>query len=353
MEEIDTTVEDTEVKVEREPAELSIREKLKEQLAKSPNDEAASDTAKEAEQVSDEATEETPVAVEQMAAQTPPPMVPPADMNAMEKEAFLNPTPNNAHILQAYLNRRAYETRSDYSRKMAEVEKLKQQATVLYDTIKQYEDDYAKDGISLGDVARRSIAWDKAMQNNPVETALDWLESYGLSVNDLANVTQQQQQQQQLPPQQNYLTREEAERLAEERYHALHQEQQKKAVELFNQRVVESFIASKPLFRDPETASQLEAEMAPVVQALNQTGRYTSPEQVLETAYNYVVNGNPTFSGLVQKMTAKSQIQQQQQVVQKAKQAAKSITGSAGSGSPRIQAKDLRDNLQRRMTGGE
>jgi hypothetical protein len=72
---------------------------------------------------------------------------------------------------------------------------------------------------------------------------------------------------------------------------------------------------------------------------------------VLETAYNYVVNGNPTFSSLVSKIAAGPAIQQQQATVQKAKAAARSISGSAGSGSPRIEAKNIRDNLQRRFAG--
>ena len=337
------SVEDTEVTVEREPAELSIRQSLKQNLkdtsVKEDSDNSGSDT--------EEATEELAPTQQEPVQQSAPPMAPPADMNAAEKEAFLNPTPANAHILQSYLNRRAYETRSDYSRKMQEVEQLKRQSAGLYDTIKQYEDEYARDGIAISDVARRSIAWDKAMQSAPLETAIDWLDSYGISVDELANYRYQQPQQ---APE--YLTRADAERIAEERYQSIQSEQQKKAIEYYNQQVVNSFMSNKPLFRDPETASQLEAEMAPVVQALNATGRYTSPEQVLETAYNYVVNGNPTFSGLVQKMTAKSAVEQQQQAVQKAKQAAKSISGSAGSGSPRIVAKNLRDNLQRRM-GGE
>lgn len=334
---------DTEVTVDREEAELSIRQSLKQNFKNTkPEVETEASTDDEDTGSDDVAVEASPTPQ-----QTPTPMAPPADMNAAEKEAFLNPTPANAHILQSYLNRRAYETRSDYSRKMQEVEQLRKETSGLYDTIKQYENDYAKDGISIADVTRRAVAWDRAMANNPVETALDWLDSYGISPEDLLGFQQQAPQQQ---PQ--YLTKEEAERIAEERYQAIQNEQQKKAVEYYNQQVVNSFMSNKPLFRDPETAAQLEAEMAPVVQALNATGRYSSPEQVLETAYNYVVNGNPTFSGLVQKMAAKPVIEQQQQAVAKAKQAAKSISGSAGSGSPRIVAKSLRDNLQRRM-GGE
>ena len=330
---------DTEVTVEREEAELSIRQSLKQNLENvEPEDDAP--------QAVEEEEEEAPVQAEPVQEQPQTAYAPPADMNAAEKEAFLNPTPANAHILQSYLNRRAYETRSDYSRKMQEVEQLKKQTAGLYETIKQYEDEYAKDGISIADVTKRAVAWDKAMQTNPIETALDWLDSYGVRLEELQSYQPQEQQ----PPQ--YLTREEAERIAEERYQSIQSEQQKKAIEYYNQQVVNSFMSNKPLFRDPETASQLEAEMAPVVQALNATGRYSSPEQVLETAYSYVVNGNPTFSGLVQKMAAKPVIEQQQAAVQKAKQAAKSISGSAGSGTPRVVAKNLRDNLQRRM-GGE
>jgi len=332
---------DTELTVEREPASLSIRQSLKQQFKSSGKEEDSKAETSQTEEPADSGT----VVSQETATPAPIPLAPPADMNAIEKDAFLNPTPANAHVLQSYLNRRAYETRSDYSRKMQEVEQLKRQTSGLYETIKQYEDEYARDGISIADVTRRAVAWDKAMQANPVETALDWLSSYGINPQDLNNYQPQQAQQPQ------YLTREDAERIAEERFQSIQSENEKKALEYYNQQVVNSFMNNKPLFRDPETASQLEAEMAPVVQALNATGRYSSPEQVLETAYNYVVNGNPTFSGLVQKMTAKPAIQQQQAVAQKAKQAAKSISGSAGSGTPRVQSKSIGDNLRRRFIG--
>jgi len=86
---------------------------------------------------------------------------------------------------------------------------------------------------------------------------------------------------------------------------------------------------------------------------LSGTGKYSSPEEILETAYNYVVNGNPVFSSLLQKMTARPVIEQQQAAVQKAKAASRSITGSTGSGTPRVQSKDLRENLRRRMGAAE
>jgi len=331
----DNTIESTEIIPEREQAELSIRATLKQQLNESNNetseDEQKSDNNESA--TNEETIEEKPL------------LVPPADMNAAEKEAFLNPTSANAHILQSYLNRRAYETRADYGRRMQEVEQLKQKTSQLYDVIKEYENDYVKNGESIADITRRAVAWDKAMKANPIEAAKEWLDSYGIDPQEFFG---QQQYSQQQP---EYLTREQTEMIAEERYRAFQYEQEQKALEYINQQVVNSFINSKPLFRDPETATQLEAEMAPVVQALNSTGRYSSPEQVLETAYNYVVNGNPVFSSLMSKIAAGPAIQQQQATVQKAKAAAKSISGSAGSGTPRVESKNLRDNLQRRFAG--
>lgn len=332
-------VESTEVVADREQSELSIRQTLSKQLNYQKEKEGVEESNNERSTENAVVQQSVPQTQERIA------LAPPADMNAAEKDAFLNPNTHNAHILQSYLNRRAYETRTQYDRKMQEVNQLREQNSRVYDVIKQYEDDYAKDGISVADVTRRSIAWDRAMQANPVQTAIEWLDAYGINPNDL--VGQQEAYQQPV----EYLTRQDAERIAEERYKAIQQDQEKKAVEYMNQRAVESFTSRKPLFRDPETASQLEAEMAPVVQALATTGRYSSTDEILETAYNYVVNGNPTFASLAQRLQTAPVIQQQQVATQKAKAASKSISGSAGSGTPRIVTKDIRDNLRRRLSG--
>ena len=336
--------QDTEIVADREEEKVSIRDALSKQFKKE-DDAVVSEAPEHNDPEETEAVEAASAIVERI------PVVPPADMNKAEKEAFLNPTPENSHILQQYMNRRSYELRSDHQRHMVEIEQMKNQTSSVLDAIKQYEPDYAKQGISLGDIAKRSIAWDQAMKADPVQTALEWLDSYGLDINDLTQSQQQAIQQGYQPQQQNYLTREEAERIAEEKFQSYQQEQQQSAVAYYNERTVESFIAAKPLFRDPETASQLEAEMAPIVSALTSTGKYSSPQEILETAYNYVVAGNPTFSGLNQAMTAKVVMDQKQAVVQRAKSASRSISGSAGSGTPKVVSKDLRDNLRRRFGG--
>ena len=346
------TAESTEIKVEREQADVSIRDALQQQLSGESTNEADHEEAaveveseeQEAEAIAEETTEAIPE-------ETHAPLAPPADMNAVEKQAFLNPSPENSHIIQSYLNRRAYETRTQYDKKMQEVNQLKNNLSSLHDSVKQYEDEYAKEGYTIADVTRRSIAWDRAMQNNPVATAREWLESYGLTVDDLLDQEMAGPQQPEMAAQTNYLTKEEAERIADEKFQSMQNDQQKKAIEYYNQQVVNSFTANKPLFKDPETAVQLEAEMAPVVQALTSTGKYSSAEEILETAYNYVVNGNPTLSSLMSKMAAQSAMEKEQAKVAKAKAASKSITGSAGSGTPRIESKNIRDNLRRRMAG--
>ena len=182
----DLSPEDTEVVADREEERVSIRQALSKQFKK--EDDAIVSDAKEH---NNPEVEETQEAVEAAPVVERIPVVPPADMNKAEKEAFLNPTPANAHILQQYMNRRAYELRSDHQRHMVEIEQMKNQTSSVLDTIKQYEADYARQGISLGDIAKRSIAWDQAMKTNPVQTALEWLDSYGLNLEDL---TQQQQQ---------------------------------------------------------------------------------------------------------------------------------------------------------------
>lgn len=276
-------------------------------------------------------------------------VAPPADMRKEEREAFLNPTSENAHILQSYLSRRAYETRTDYARKTQEVEQTRQKLAALNEVVSQYEPEYARYGMNIADITRRSIEWDKAMQANPVQTALEWLDSYGVELDDLQGYLQNGGQ---IPQQQQqYLTAADAERIAQEKIEGLLQQQQQSAVAYNNYQAVQSFIADKPLFKDPGTAQQLEDAMAPIVAALANNGQ--SPQEILETAYNYVTKGNPTFSALTQKLEAPQVVEQKVREAQKAKAATKSITGSAGSGSPRLQTKDIRTNLQRRFYGGD
>jgi hypothetical protein len=297
-------------------------------------------------------TNEEPGQVEQPQEVQQPLLVPPADMRQEERDAFLNPTPQNAHILQQYVNRRSYETRADYQRRQQEIEDARKVVNPLVDVVKRYEADYIKRNLNIYDVARRAIEWDRAISTDPVNSAIQWLETYGLTPQDLMQNQQPGQAAPQAQPSTTqYLTREEAEAIADERLQAAMDSHKQNAVAQYNEMLVQSFKNTKPVFKDPETGSQVEQDMIPIVQALGATGKYSSPEEILETAYNYVINGNPNYSGLAQKMAAGSRVQQQQQVAQQAKAAARSISGSPGTGTPRVKGLSFKENLERRLTG--
>lgn len=331
-----------------ESSGLSVRESLEQNLASEPTSES---------RISDTAIEPTQAKVERQEAEsssnsTINVVAPPRDMNKDERDAFLNPTPENAHILQSYLSRRSHETRVDYERKQAEVEKLRRQTQPIFDAYQKNEKEYKQLGLSPLAVYERSLEWDLAMRENPLQAAIEWLDGYGITPNDLLS---QQQTQPAYNPEAPaaYLTREEAERIAEQKMQAMLEEQQQKVVAEQNLGFVQSFMQTKPLFTstDPQTAAQLEERMAPVVMALAQQGG--SPQEVLETAYNYVVKGDPVFSDLANKLAAADEVKTRKIDTSRAKKASRSITGSIGSGSPRLAPTDIRENLRRRLNGIE
>jgi len=340
--------EDTEVVADTDKVGVSIRDSLQGNFDSGDEADRVEPSTVELEEEEDFEEEEEleePEVVENTT-DIPTAIAPPGDMNNAEREAFLNPTSENAHVLQSYLSRRAYETRSHYQREAAKLEEAQKRVNSFYDTIKEYESEYTKQGIPLTDVARRSIEWDRAMKADPVNTAVQWLGAYGLSLEDLQFGVANEGYE---APALEYLTREQAQEIAQEQINQLLEQQQNSALVERNHNAVQSFMSSKPLFRDPGTAAQLEEAMAPIVQALAQQGG--SPQDVLEQAYEYVTKGNPTFAALTAKLEAPVQVEQKVQATKKAKSATKSISGSAGSGTPSIKSKNIRENLQRRFNG--
>lgn len=343
-------VDDTEET--NEPTGLNIRESLAENFSAEDEGISVADTAMEPTDYTDNDESEEEQS-DQPVSQAPQAVAPPSDMNKEEREAFLNPTSANAHVLQGYLSRRSLETRQEYEKRRLEVERLQKQTEPLYQTYQKYEDDYKRLGVSPQQLLERSVEWDQAMRRNPRETALEYLQTYGITVDDLLDLDLPEQYNQPVEQQQsNYLTREEAERIAEERIQRMMEEQNQKEVAVQTLNQVQQFMSTKLLFTatDAQTAAQLEERMAPIVQALNQQGGRSSQE-ILETAYNYVVKGDPVFSDLERKLTAPRDVKAQQQATAKAKAASRSISGSVGSASPNVKVKDIRENLRRRLNG--
>jgi len=143
--------EDTEVIADTEKVGVSLRDSLESKFDADDESDRVEPTSVEldddeedfedAEELGGQAT--TATANERVA------VAPPGDMNNAEREAFLNPTQENAHVLQSYLSRRAYETRSHYQREAAKLNEAQKRINGFYDTIKEYEPEYLKQGIQL------------------------------------------------------------------------------------------------------------------------------------------------------------------------------------------------------------
>ena len=286
--------------------------------------------------------------VTQKSAATAAAILPPADMGADEKAAFnnlkANPTPENVDKLQAYISRRAYEQRSDYTRKTMELAEKEKGIGDILGAVEPYREAYAKKGIALPDLVRRSIAWDESFQTDRLGTAREFLETYGIDPAELLEIPSSQQEQ---PA--NYLTREEAEALADERVQRAFQMKQQNSLAAENHSTVLSFLDAKPLFRDPGTAAQLESAMAPIVKALRDSSPQRPVKEILEQAYDYVTKGDPTFSGLASQLNAKSDAERMQAEADKARVAGRSISGGPGSGTPKVKSKNMRESLVRYM----
>lgn len=274
----------------------------------------------------------------------PEPVLPPGDMSAKEKEMFSQLPPE----AQAYLSRRSYETRADYSRKTQALSEREKSISDILSVIDPIKDEYIRNGISVPDLVRRTLAWDKALKNNPVQAAKEYLEAYGIDPRELSSGTEIQAQ---AASQGQYLTPEQAEAIAEQKINLAFEKKQQEALLQNTWTDVQSFLSAKPLFRDPGTAQQIEAEMAPIASAFKQQNPQLSNKDILEKAYQVAVAANPAFSVLVQKLDAKPELERRSADAERALQASRSISGGPGSGTPKLQAKNMRENLRLRMNG--
>jgi hypothetical protein len=99
-----------------EPTGLNIRESLAENFSAEDEGISVADTAMEPTDYTDDDEPEEEQSDEPVS-QAPQAVAPPSDMNKEEREAFLNPTSANAHVLQGYLSRRSLETRQEYEKR--------------------------------------------------------------------------------------------------------------------------------------------------------------------------------------------------------------------------------------------
>jgi len=267
----------------------------------------------------------------------------PASMNAEERKIW-ETLPTEA---KKFLSRREYETRSHLTRQSEGYsQKEREVSDILQAVTPEVRAEYTREGIALPDLVRRSIAWDKRVKEG-IDGALEFLEAHGYKPEQLANYKSE-------PEKPEYLTREEAEKLAEEKFQKQFELQQQSLVVEQNANVLQSFIDSKPVFKgDPGTAAQVENAIAEEIEYLKFKGFQGSTAQLLDTAYERAIQNNPAFSSLraaplqAAPIAKPENIHEQMERVRAAKAASKSASGSLGSGSPAYKSNSLRESLER------
>lgn len=294
------------------------------------------------------------VPAEAQAPQVEESVLPPNDMKAEELSVFNKLPPD----LKKYISRRAYETNTTFlnkTRELSEEYKSKiNQVDPLLNVVRQYGDEYAREGISETDIVRRSIAWDRALRTSDpaakMAAATQFLQSYGLDPADIVlqgETTDYSQQQQQ--PQ---LT---AEQIKQELRNELLAEREQVEAEYILQDSVKTateFLNSVPFSKDPGSLAQLEQAMAPIVYAIKQQAPETSSKEILQRAYDYVTKGDPRFAEIRQRYEAKPLADKTRDTAQKAMFASRSISGGPGSGGPTQRDMSMRENLRWRFSGG-
>lgn len=319
-----------EAKQESEP-KRTLRAELRAALREKPEEKpapAAAQPKPEATQVKPEAPKEPEEAI-----------LPPADMSPEEKAEFSKLSP----AAQKYVSRRAHETRTDYTKKTMELAKREQEYSQIAGlNLSGLRDEYAKQGLALPTIIENAVAWDRAFRANPQAAALQYLQAWGV---DPASLTQGGQ------PQTASMGQADIDRMVQERVNAALEEEQQKLHVQSRYEAVESFRKSKPLFKDPGTAAQLEAAMDPFVRVAVMQNPSRPAQEILEEAYSKVTSSDPLFRDLLAKIDGRAAAEKAKAEAEAAIQASRSVGGGPGSGTPTIKPKNLREALRLGIAG--
>lgn len=320
---------------EKQEKELSFKDELRKNLKKDTKEPAKPVTEKLESKVKEQKTDNTPA-----------PTLMPADMDKEEQEAWKGANPK----LQNYLSRRAYDMRKELGNAYRQVAQKSQEYQGIDKVIAEHKSYLDKMSVTPVDALRRSIAWEKAIKENPVQGAKQYLAAFGIDPyslieDDVLDGTPEPQQTESVDPAQ----------IKQEIWNELNQQfemqRQSQTVEK-NYSIVNSWMKDKPLFQDPATASQLEADMAPIVKSIRGSNPQATEEQVLDTAYNYVTKGNDRYAQLLTAWDQRKVAQKNAEKAIQAKQSSRSISGGLQGAAPVKGGLNFRDELRLRMQGG-
>lgn len=277
-------------------------------------------------------------------------VLPPNDLNEEEKKEF-EELAKKAPKTAAKLAKRFYDYRRDYTQKTERAAETERRATPYLQEAAKHEQRLARKQLSPQQVFANALAWDHFIDEQGVNALVQFVESHGFDVQELAEAVESGQaftkssEEAQIPRH----IQEKIDRLErfEQQYTQAQQSQQvEQTFSALNQ-----FKASKPLFKDPATAEQLEAAMAPLVRGFRASNPSTPPLELLEKAYNYVVNGDERFRPLLDGVEKKKTIEAERDRSSRAL-AASSVRGSGpGSGTPSSVPKGRRAQIAAALDG--
>lgn len=277
------------------------------------------------------------------------PIAPPGDMSPEMKERFLKLPPEE----QKFLADRAHQQRADYARQTEPLRQKAKHYEVLDSITNPHQEYYAKQGIQIPDVVRRAIAWDQGFAKDRLGTAKEFLEAYGIDIYELIDENQQapQSQPQHIPNMQP----EDIERIVEERLQKKLEYQQQEVSTRNSFSEVQKFQESNPLFRDPTTAAQVEAEMAPILEVMVQRNAQSpnplSAQELLNKAFKATVAQNEMFSRLMNTYEESNRAEKAKAEADKARQHSRSASGSLGGANPVRSGLSFKEELKLRVNG--
>lgn len=313
----------------KEEPKSTLRAELRAQLRKDAPQEVKEAPKKEDTKVATEATTDEPHEA----------ILAPADMSAEERAEFAKLPP----AAQKYVSRRAYETRTNYTKKTEAVaareRELEQMAGI---NLSGLRDEYARHNIALPTVIENAVAWDRAFRQDPQQAAVEFLKAWGIEPGTLATSGQ---------PQTSGMSQADIDRIVEERVtRALDTERQNFHVQSMHS-AVESFKKDKPFFRDPGTAAQFEQSMSRFVKVLIDENPSRPTADVLEEAYRKTIASEPQYAELQQKFDGRAAAEKAKAEADRAIAASRSVSGGPGSGTPSIKPKNLREALRLGING--
>ena len=280
------------------------------------------------------------------------PVVAPADMNAEEKAIFEKADPK----LKQYLSRRAHENRAALSREFQKIKDIGQNVERYVKAVEPYKDYLAKHKVDPVLAIENSIAWDKAVKENPIEAGKQWLEANGIDVYALIDddgtpqPRQSQNGQQSLTQEQiNELVNQGVEQALSQR--EAYQNQIKATENATN--VFKSFAEDKVLLKDPGTAARVKAAMAPTLAHYDQYGMPPGVDEAkaFEMAYQIALERDPDLKNALNAYNQASEADKARARANQARQASSSISGGLAGANPSLKNVSFREGVKMKMNG--